>query len=93
VEPGDEKAIAKLVDQYAKGKKKMAVVARHFTPSGRARPIVRIMPQELEEYARQIFAVLRELDELAVDEIIIEKTEEKGIGVAIMDRLKRAAAR
>jgi L-threonylcarbamoyladenylate synthase len=92
VEPGDEKAIAKLVDQYAKGKKKMAVVARHFTPSGRARPIVRIMPQELEEYARQIFAVLRELDELAVDEIIIEKTEEKGIGVAIMDRLKRAAA-
>jgi len=93
VEPGDEKAIAKLVDQYAKGNKKMAVVARHFTPSGRARPIVRIMPQELEEYARQIFAVLRELDELAVDEIIIEKTEEKGIGVAIMDRLKRAAAR
>ena len=93
VEPGDEKAIAKLVDQYAKGNKKMSVVARDFTPSGRARPIVRIMPQELEEYARQIFAVLRELDELAVDEIIIEKTEEKGIGVAIMDRLKRAAAR
>jgi len=55
--------------------------------------MVRIMPQELEEYARLIFAVLRELDELAVDEIIIERTEEKGIGVAIMDRLRRAAAR
>jgi len=93
VEPGDEKAIAKLVDQYVEGEKKVAVVACHFTSGGRARPIVRIMPQELEEYAKQIFAVLRELDELAVDEIIIEKTEEKGIGVAIMDRLKRAAAR
>jgi len=93
VEPGDETAIARLVDQYAKAKKNVAVVARHFTSSGKARPIVRIMPQELEEYARQIFAVLRELDELAVDEIIVEKTEEKGIGVAILDRLKRAAAR
>jgi L-threonylcarbamoyladenylate synthase len=93
VEPNDEEAIAKLVDQYAKGEKKVAVVARHFTSRGRARPVVRIMPQELEEYAKQIFAVLRELDELAVDEIIVERTEEKGIGVAIMDRLKRAAAR
>jgi len=93
VEPGDEKAIAELAKQYAAAGKKVAVVARHFTSSGRERPIVRIMPQELEEYARQIFAVLRELDELAVDEIIVEKTEEKGIGVAILDRLKRAAAR
>jgi L-threonylcarbamoyladenylate synthase len=93
VEPGDEAAMARLVKQHGASGKKVAVVARHFTASGRARPIVRIMPQELEEYAKQIFAVLRELDELAVDEIIVEKTEEKGIGVAIMDRLKRAAAR
>jgi L-threonylcarbamoyladenylate synthase len=93
VELGDQHAMAELVDRWTKEEKKVAVVARHFTSSGKARPIVRIMPQELEEYARQIFAVLRELDELAVDEIIVEKTEEKGIGVAIMDRLKRAAAR
>ena len=93
VEPGDEKAIAKLAKQYAAEGKKVAVVAHHFASSGKEGPIVRIMPQDLEEYARLIFAVLRELDELAVDEIIIEKTEEEGIGVAIMDRLKRAAAR
>jgi len=93
VEPNDEKAIARLIDQYAEGHKKVAVVARHFSSGRSTRAIVRMMPQELEEYARQIFAVLRELDELAVDEIIIEKTEEEGIGVAIMDRLKRAAAR
>jgi L-threonylcarbamoyladenylate synthase len=93
VEPGDEKTIARLARQHAAGGKKVAVVARHFSPRGKMKAIVRIMPQELEEYARQIFAVLRELDELAVDEIIIEKTEEQGIGVAIMDRLKRAAMR
>ena len=93
VEPGDQLTMAELVDRWAKEKKRVAVVARHFTSSGKARPIVRIMPQNLEEYAKLIFAMLRELDELAVDEIVIEKTEEKGIGVAIMDRLKRAAAR
>jgi L-threonylcarbamoyladenylate synthase len=93
VETGDEKTMAKLARQHAAEGKKTAVVARHFTSTGRAEPIVRIMPRDLEEYARRIFAVLRELDELAVDEIIIEKTDEKGIGLAIMDRLKRAAAR
>lgn len=93
VEPGDEAAAARLVDQGVNEGKKVAVVASHFSPRGKTRAIVRIMPQNLEEYARRIFAVLRELDELAVDEMIIEKTEEKGIGVAIMDRLKRAAAR
>jgi L-threonylcarbamoyladenylate synthase len=51
------------------------------------------MPQELKAYARQMFAIMRELDELGVDEIIIEKVEEKGLGVAIMDRLRRAASR
>ncbi|MBN2099206.1 MAG: threonylcarbamoyl-AMP synthase [Dehalococcoidia bacterium] len=93
VEPGDETAIARLLDQHAKAKRKVAVVARHFTAGGGVRPIVRIMPPDLEEYAQQIFAVFRELDELGVDEIIVEKTEEEGIGVAIMDRLRRAAAR
>jgi L-threonylcarbamoyladenylate synthase len=69
------------------------VIASHYGSRKKAKVFARIMPQDLNEYARQIFAVMRELDEEAVDEMIIEKTEEKGIGVAIMDRLKRAAAR
>jgi L-threonylcarbamoyladenylate synthase len=40
-----------------------------------------------------MFAVIRELDEEGVDEIIVEEVEERGIGVAIMDRLRRAASR
>jgi L-threonylcarbamoyladenylate synthase len=93
VEPGDQEAIAKLVKRYIEEGKRVGVIARHYSSRKKARVIVRIMPQDLKEFARQIFAVMRELDEEAVDEIIIEKTEEKGIGVAIMDRLKRAAAR
>ncbi len=94
-EPGDREAVAGLVDHHTRRRKKVAVVlvGHRFRATGTARPIVRHMPRDLEEYARRIFAVLRELDQMAVDEIIIEKTPEEGIGVAIMDRLRRAAAR
>jgi len=60
---------------------------------GDASVIVRSMPQDLRGYARQMFAVMRELDELGVDEMIIEGVEEQGMGAAIMDRLRRAASR
>ena len=95
VEPNDRETIAQLLHEFGRNKRKVAVLAagHPFAGAGKARPVVRQMPQDLGEYARRIFAVLREMDELAVDEIIIEKIEEKGIGVAIMDRLKRAAAR
>ncbi len=95
VEQNDQEAVAQLLHEVGRNKRKVAVVtAGHpFVGPGKAGLVVRQMPQDLGEYARRIFAVLREMDELAVDEIIIEKIEEKGIGVAIMDRLKRAAAR
>ncbi len=95
VEAGDREAMARLVEEHQGRERKVAVVVvgRRFAWAGASRPIVRPMPRDLEEYARRIFAVLRELDEMAVDEILIEKTEEKGIGLAIMDRLIRAAAR
>jgi len=93
VEPNDEKAIANLIERRNQEGKRTALVTRNPGSRKDAGVITKVMSQDLKEYARQIFAVLRELDEQAVDEIIIEKIEEKGIGVAIMDRLKRAAAR
>lgn len=48
---------------------------------------------KLQEAAIRLFAVLRQLDEAGVDEIIAEPVSEVGLGVAIMDRLRRAARR
>ena len=39
----------------------------------------------------RLFFVLRQLDESGVDEIIAEPVSETGLGVAIMDRLRRAS--
>ena len=47
---------------------------------------------KLPEAGLRLFYLMRQLDHLAVDEIIAEPVPERGIGVAIMDRLKKASA-
>lgn len=46
-----------------------------------------------EEVARSVFALLRRLDDAAFPSVFIEKSPESGIGVAVNDRLSRAAAK
>lgn len=48
---------------------------------------------KLAEAAVRFFFVLRQLDESGVDEIIAESVSETGLGVAIMDRLRRASTK
>jgi L-threonylcarbamoyladenylate synthase len=45
----------------------------------------------LREAAANLFRCLRELDDLGLDLIVAEAVPEVGLGVAIMDRLRRAA--
>jgi L-threonylcarbamoyladenylate synthase len=47
---------------------------------------------DLREAATTLFAKLRRLDESGVDLILAEPVPEFGLGVAIMDRLRKAAA-
>ncbi len=44
-----------------------------------------------EAYAHELFAFFRECDRKNISTIYCETVEEKGIGLALMDRLKRAA--
>ena len=48
---------------------------------------------KLPEAAVRFFYVLRELDKLGVDEIIAEPMHEHGMGIAMMDKLRRAAVK
>jgi len=45
----------------------------------------------VEEYAHEVFAFFRECDRKNIEIIYCETVEEKGIGAALMDRLRRAA--
>lgn len=48
---------------------------------------------KLAEAAIRLFFAMRQLDEAGLDEIIAEPVSETGLGVAIMDRLRRASVR
>ncbi len=48
---------------------------------------------DLVEAATNLFAALRRFDRLGLDRLVVEAVPERGIGRAIMDRLRRAAAR
>ena len=94
VEIADQKTIDRLIARRAKKGSKVGILTRQTQSLHSSMDVVvRPMPQDLKVYAMRMFAVMRELDELGVDEMIVEKVEENGIGAAIMDRLRRAASR
>ena len=45
----------------------------------------------VEDYAHEVFNFFRECDRENIETIYCETVEERGIGLALMDRLKRAA--
>jgi L-threonylcarbamoyladenylate synthase len=93
VKPKDRQKIIQLVEQYTATGKKVGLISRYPHPGlNNGKVIIKAMPQDLREYARLIFATLRELDGEGIDHIIVEEVEERGIGVAIMDRLRRASS-
>ena len=47
--------------------------------------------QDLREAAAGLFAKMRRLDDAGLDVILAEKLPESGLGIAIMDRLRKAA--
>lgn len=47
---------------------------------------------ELKEAAKNLFAAMRDLDRMDVDQIVAELLPEEGLGRAINDRLRRAAS-
>jgi L-threonylcarbamoyladenylate synthase len=47
--------------------------------------------KDVEEYARELFNFFRECDEKEVETIFCQTVAEEGLGLALMDRLRRAA--
>jgi L-threonylcarbamoyladenylate synthase len=90
-----EKTVAKIneIVQNNMGNKKIGIIATDETkekyPYGTV--ISLGSRNELDSIGRNLFEVLRSFDTIDVDLILSEAFEEKGVGVAIMNRLKKAA--
>ena len=57
-------------------------------------PVLRVLGSrnKPEQIAKRLFAILREMDFLDIDVIVVEGFDEKGMGRAVMNRLRKAAA-
>ena len=88
---GDAEALkAAMADASAAGQLAACLVKSISLP---ATPAVRFrrLSEDIHQFAHELFAALRELDDLQVDRIIVESVPEDGLGAAVMDRLRRAS--
>jgi L-threonylcarbamoyladenylate synthase len=83
-----------LVEKYTKENKRFAVMSlsKSFDHVAEDLQIQLSESGDLNQAAQKLFASMRFLDELEVDVILAEKMPAIGLGNAINDRLKRAAA-
>ncbi len=88
--------IADIVrDHYLSKGMKVAIIASRetahmYAPIG-VKVVVVGSRSNLYEVAKNLFSALREVDRLGVDIAIAESFEERGIGLAIMNRLRKAS--
>jgi len=72
---------------------RVAVLAPGPVPALPAAVVVLDGPADSDEYARVLYARLREVDRRGVDVLLAVPPPDAGVGVAVGDRLRRAAGR
>lgn len=80
---------AELAAQAAAGGRRVGLVAPGAVPPG---VIGLAAPIGATALAAVLFAALRRADALGLDALVVEAVDDAGIGRAVMDRLRRAAA-
>ena len=86
--------LTELVPQLIQQGKKVGVLSfsTHFPSLSADRQVILSARQDLKEAAQRLFMAMRLLDESDAELIVAEFVPEIGLGRAINDRLKRAAA-
>ncbi|MGQ0824451.1 MAG: L-threonylcarbamoyladenylate synthase [Actinomycetota bacterium] len=83
-------AASRAVAHTASGRR-VALLA--LTPPSVSEPVIVLLPPvDVEEYARVLYARLRDADAAGVDVLVVVPPPEVGLGIAVGDRLRRAAA-
>lgn len=80
----------RLVDAYSKKGKRIGVMTGERNCDLKA-DVIKFVGDDQVAVARNLFAILREFDRDQVDVIIAEGVAEKGLGLAIMNRLRKAS--
>lgn len=92
-----KKTVAKInemVQNYIDENKRIGIIATDETKDLYKNGIVVSLGsrKDMDEITRNLFEVLRSFDDTDVSVILSESFDEKGVGIAVMNRLKKAAA-
>lgn len=82
--------IDELLDGYKKTGKRIGVMTVDKSHKYKT-DVTKNVGENLTEIAKNLFSTLREFDKKKVDLILAEGVEENGLGLAIMNRLRKAA--
>ncbi len=80
------------IEQYINAGKKMGVLVRHAQLDSHPNLHSIIMPEDPVKFGHDMYACLRQLDELQLDLILIEQLPDEPKWVAVNDRLLKATA-
>ncbi len=83
------KDIQKSADNYMNKGYKVGIMATDKTPYSADR--IRYIGKSNEQIAKNLFEAFRDLDKYKVDIILIKGVNDNGLGLAIMNRLKKAS--
>lgn len=85
--------IRKMIENYIEKNKSVAVLTidENIDKFNKGKIISLGSRENLDEIARNLFESLRKCDDLGVEYILCQGFDEKGVGLAIMNRLNKAA--
>lgn len=85
--------INEIVQNYIDNKKKVVILStEELVKTFKGGEVISLGSEKnLEEVARNLFESLRASDDIGADYILCQAFEEKGVGLAIMNRLNKAA--
>jgi L-threonylcarbamoyladenylate synthase len=85
-----ERLAARVRERVAEGLRVAVIANEHLMES--AHVFHRPMPSDAAGFARQLYAALHEVDAQGVEIALVVPPTEVGVGVAVADRLRKAAA-
>lgn len=93
VEQGDVERLKELLQRHRQEGKRVGCIAHSPNVATlESGEFFRVLPSDVDLFARYFFRTVRELDLLGIDLMIVESIDEVGLGAAVMDRLRWASA-
>lgn len=88
---GKKKEIVKKIREFIEKHQDRKIGVLTITGSEYKAEIVKFLGKDLNSVANHLFSALRELDDQNLDLILAEGCTTRGIGLAIMNRLRKAS--